>query len=260
MEQPLESSSDSPEIIDEPNIQVTPTRDRLLLMMLTALFGVAVIINICILYRIWPSSLGNGSVKNFLFLHYIDISNISIEQQYFLLVIFGGALGAFLSIIVSFTAFVGNKQFVSSWLPWYLLRPLIGSGMALVFYLLLRGGLMSYSPSTSPNKEANNYAKLDSISNNSTTAQLGTKDSLSKKDSTAELSNVKAKTISKDNNTASSGSNQNGNLPLNPFGMLAIACLAGLFSKQASGKLQEVFEAMFNIKQPVDYKDPLKKE
>jgi hypothetical protein len=40
---------------------------------------------------------------------------------------------------------------------------------------------------------------------------------------------------------------------------MAIACLAGLFSKQATDKLREVFEALFPLKQPVERKDELKK-
>ena len=47
--------------------------------------------------------------------------------------------------------------------------------------------------------------------------------------------------------------------PLNPFGMMAIACMVGLFSKEASKKLEELFKTLFNVRadQQVPYKDKL---
>jgi hypothetical protein len=47
--------------------------------------------------------------------------------------------------------------------------------------------------------------------------------------------------------------------PLNPFGMMAIACMVGLFSKEASKKLEELFKTLFNVRadQQVPFKDKL---
>jgi hypothetical protein len=47
----------------------------------------------------------------------------------------------------SFLWYVGNRRLVTSWLVMYALMPLLGSMMAIVFYLVLRGGL--FSPGTS---------------------------------------------------------------------------------------------------------------
>jgi hypothetical protein len=44
---------------------------------------------------------------------------------------------------------------------------------------------------------------------------------------------------------------------LSPFGVAAIAGMAGLFSKQATDKLREVFEALFKTENPPDRSDKL---
>jgi hypothetical protein len=44
---------------------------------------------------------------------------------------------------------------------------------------------------------------------------------------------------------------------VNPYGVAAIAALTGLFSRQATDKLREVFETIFRIEQKVERKDPL---
>jgi hypothetical protein len=54
-----------------------------------------------------------------------------------------GALGSYVHGASSFVAFTGNRQFMSSWTWWYLLRPLIGSALAVIGYFLLAGGYIS---------------------------------------------------------------------------------------------------------------------
>src|ERR1017187_6091669 len=54
-----------------------------------------------------------------------------------------GALGSYVHGASSFVAFTGNRQFMSSWTWWYLLRPLIGSALAVIGYFLLAGGNIS---------------------------------------------------------------------------------------------------------------------
>lgn len=125
---------------------------------------------------------------------------LNLEQRLFVLVVLGGALGSFIHIATSFTDFIGNRTIVYSWMPWYIMRPFVGSGLALIFYILLRAGLFS--------NISLNDANMESIN-------------------------------------------------INPFGLMAIACLAGLFSKQATDKLREVFETLFQIKKKVERSDPL---
>jgi hypothetical protein len=75
------------------------------------------------------------------------------EERLLLIVLLGGALGALLHISRSFTAYVGARKFVVSWLPWYALTPFVGAFLAMVFYLTIRGGFFSSNApvgSTSP--------------------------------------------------------------------------------------------------------------
>jgi hypothetical protein len=119
---------------------------------------------------------------------------VSRDIDLLLLVLLAGALGAWIHVGRSYVDFVGNRTFRVSWIPWYLLHPLLGSGLALIFYLSVRGGFF----------------------------MTGTKGS-----------------------------------DVNPYGITAVAALVGLFSKQASNKLAEVFDTLFKTERGKDLKDKL---
>jgi hypothetical protein len=106
----------------------------------------------------------------------------SHEVALLMLVAFSSALGGSLHTAISFTDYVGNRRLAMSWIPWYLLRVLVGTSLAVLFYFALRGGLFSANTQTDV---------------------------------------------------------------INPFGIGAIAGLVGLFSKQATDKLRELFDTMF---------------
>jgi hypothetical protein len=111
-----------------------------------------------------------------------------------LLVLLAGALGAWIHVGRSYVEFVGNRTFRLSWISWYLLHPLLGSGLALIFYLAVRGGFF----------------------------MTGTKGT-----------------------------------DVNPYGIAGVSALVGLFSKQATNKLAEVFDTLFKTEQGKDLKDKL---
>ena len=52
-------------------------------------------------------------------------------------------LGSYVHATTSFVSYVGNRRLVFSWAWWYLLRPFIGMVLALIFYFVLRGGLLA---------------------------------------------------------------------------------------------------------------------
>jgi hypothetical protein len=106
------------------------------------------------------------------------------EVRLFFLVLLIGAFGSFVHAATSFVTYVGNKSFAPSWAWWYVLRPFIGMGIAAIFYLVLRGGLVLLS------------GPFD------------------------------LKTI-------------------NQYGIGAFAALSGLFSKQATDKLSDIFDNLF---------------
>jgi hypothetical protein len=171
---------------------------------------------------------------------------LSAEQRMLILVALGGALGAFIHISTSFTDFIGNQKLVYSWLPWYIIRPFIGSALAIIFYFLVRGGLIA--PQVA-----------DSTVSSSDTSTISAPYQAKFAVQNDSLVKLKPVTTSSDNqNHISSQKSKSTEFPpLNPFGIIAISCMAGLFSKQAIDKLREVFETLFKIKEKTPRKDPL---
>jgi hypothetical protein len=111
------------------------------------------------------------------------------EAALLALVVLSSALGSYVHAAVSFTDYVGNRLLARSWIWWYILRVLVGSSLALLFYFVIRGGFLS------------------------------------------------AGTDSSD---------------INPYGIAAISGLVGLFSKQATDKLSEVFDTAFSVEKGGD--------
>ena len=68
---------------------------------------------------------------------------ISDEQRLLILVITAGALGSLVHALRSAYWYVGNRNLVRSWVPKYLLLPFCGATLAVLFYLVVRGGFFS---------------------------------------------------------------------------------------------------------------------
>ena len=101
-----------------------------------------------ILYRIWPSSTSDmeeGVLKTVSFFKGLINISVSPDVRLILIVLASGGLGSFIHGGTSFTSFAGNRRLKTSWTWWYILRPFIGSVLALIFYFVIRGGLLSVS-------------------------------------------------------------------------------------------------------------------
>jgi hypothetical protein len=121
------------------------------------------------------------------------------DQRVFLMVIVAGAIGSLVHTLTSLGDYIGNRKLSSNWLWWFALRIPIGIALALVSYLLLRGGLIV--PQQNPSESTS--------------------------------------------------------LPSNLYAIAGFAALAGMFSRQATDKLREVFETLFTAQKPVQRADPL---
>jgi hypothetical protein len=66
---------------------------------------------------------------------------LSDEERLFLIVALAGALGSLVHALRSFYWYVGNRELVLSWLVMYILLPVTGAMLALIFYVAVRGGL-----------------------------------------------------------------------------------------------------------------------
>ena len=138
---------------------------------------------------VWPASFGpdtaGGKAVTIAFIGTTSGFATTADVQLLMLVMVAGALGSFLHTATSFADFVGNEKLARSWLWWYLLKPFVGMGLAVIFYLVIRGGLLS-------------------------------------------------------------GGTEAGKV--NIYGIAALAGLTGMFSKQATDKLGEVFTTLFQTK------------
>lgn len=112
------------------------------------LFLLTILLLILLLW-IWPEIEGDDSgnfiVKDsFSLFGFFEINqDISYEVRIILLVLIAGALGSNIHATTSFITYVGNNELKLSWLWWYIFRPFIGSSLAILFYFLIRVGLLT---------------------------------------------------------------------------------------------------------------------
>ena len=64
------------------------------------------------------------------------------------MIILAGALGSLVHTVRSVYWYVGNRQLKWSWVVKYVLQPFAGSALAMIFYVVVRGGF--FSPQTTP--------------------------------------------------------------------------------------------------------------
>jgi len=147
-----------------------------------------------VLFVLWPNGVANAqgvvSDVEHVFLNFKF--KLSSEVRLILLVMVVGLIGSYIQAVVSFVNFTGNRTIVKSWIWYYTLRPFIGAFLSLIFYYLLRGGMLSVNSSIQD---------------------------------------------------------------INEYGLLAVAGMVGLCSKQALEKLFDVFKELFKKSEPDKDKD-----
>jgi magnesium-transporting ATPase (P-type) len=98
-----------------------------------------------VLIRILPITNGTSvQIKLFWFPPF----SITDELRLIIIAALAGALGSLIHSMTSFATYVGNKQFVTSWIWWFVLRPFIGMSLALIFYFVVRGGFFAMTAET----------------------------------------------------------------------------------------------------------------
>ena len=130
-----------------------------------------------VLWRIWPTGDVIGPVV--LLGDRVAVST-DPDARLILIAALSALLGSFVHSATSFATYLGNHKLLRAWVGWYVLRPVIGMALGLVFYFLLRAGLVTTESAAA----------------------------------------------------------------VNEFGVAAVSALAGMFSKQAADKLEEVFDGM----------------
>jgi hypothetical protein len=71
------------------------------------------------------------------------------DQQFFVVVALGGVIGSMLHGLRSLSKYIGERFLFRSWIPYYILLPLVGGLLATIVYLVLRGGLLPGATSSS---------------------------------------------------------------------------------------------------------------
>lgn len=76
---------------------------------------------------------------------------LDTDRGLILLAMLAGILGSFMHASQSFAAYVGYRQLKESWIWWYILRPYVGAVLGVLFYFVIRAGLLgSDGSSVSP--------------------------------------------------------------------------------------------------------------
>jgi hypothetical protein len=125
----------------------TNRNEATLFQKIALVFLLLLVFFICVYMMLlfWPTGKEN-TVSEMRLFGVLMISNVTTEQRWFVLVIVAGALGSFVHVATSAGDYIGNRKLVSSWLFWYMLRLPVGSSLALLVYLLLRGGVLTGTP------------------------------------------------------------------------------------------------------------------
>jgi hypothetical protein len=130
-----------------------------------------------VLWRIWPTG---GPGEAIVGLGDRVLVSTNPDARLILIAALSALLGSFVHSATSFATYLGNHKLLRAWVGWYVLRPVIGMALGLVFYFLLRAGLVTTESAAA----------------------------------------------------------------VNEFGVAAVSALAGMFSKQAADKLEEVFDGV----------------
>ena len=89
---------------------------------------------------IHDSTEAGDTIRTYLGVAHIDTVGAPWDLRLLLIALWFGALGSLLHAGSSFVTYAGDRQLVVSWLPWYIVRPLLGAGLAIVFYVVVRAG------------------------------------------------------------------------------------------------------------------------
>lgn len=103
---------------------------------------------ICVAHEMqlqYESQRRNDPQCTYIFGHYFLIWQ---EERLLLLVFLAGTVGALLHSTRSLVAHVGNRNYVESWTVFYYLSPFVGSAIAFVAYIAIRGGFFSSTGTT----------------------------------------------------------------------------------------------------------------
>jgi len=106
------------------------------------------------LWRFWPPALPVKGAATAKFSYFSWRVALTTDQQFFVTAALAGVVGAMLHGLRSLSAYVGERYLFRSWIPYYVLLPLVGALIATIVYLVLRAGLL---PGATESSQPNPY-------------------------------------------------------------------------------------------------------
>lgn len=106
------------------------------------------------LWRFWPPALPAKGASTAKFSYFGWRVALTTDQQFFVMAALAGVVGAMLHGLRSLSAYVGERYLFRSWIPYYVLLPLVGALIATIVYLVLRAGLL---PGSTESGQPNPY-------------------------------------------------------------------------------------------------------
>ena len=123
------------------------------IILLLVLLSVCALLVVVALVWIWPLTGGpnpapTGTTKSCAQGSLWMLAWCPSEDQRLICIVFlSGLLGGFVHSLRSMVWYIGNRRMVRSWIPWYLMLPLLGGLASVVFFLVIRGGFFT-APAT----------------------------------------------------------------------------------------------------------------
>jgi hypothetical protein len=119
-------------------------KDWIWAVVVTVLALAAFALLIVMLFNIWDAAISTDAGTRTVDLVF-GTASVDMSREVALLVLAAalGAMGGLIHLAQSLVAYVGNRSFRSRWVTWYIARPMVGAGMALVFYLAIRAGFLN---------------------------------------------------------------------------------------------------------------------
>ena len=114
---------------------------------LTLLLGAIPLCLVYCLVAFWPQAGADGKITGTTAVLFGQTVALDADRSVLVLVIIAGATGASAAVLRSFFKYAGERRLVWSWVPSYLLTPIVGALLALFMYIVVRAGLLSASGS-----------------------------------------------------------------------------------------------------------------
>jgi len=121
------------------------------IVVLALLFVAISVVLVYTVIQFWPApapAAGAQTSPNPEFNYFGFGFSLPDEARIFVVVVASGAVGGAIHSLRSLMWYVGNRNLVWSWLLMYCLLPVIGALLATIFYVVLRGGLLTVQTSS----------------------------------------------------------------------------------------------------------------